>query len=319
MITSATTRIAAIGELLWDLLPSGPRLGGTITNFAVLSAHLGAQVVLLSRVGEDQFGRAAQDLLRHRSEAPSRLDLSCLQQSPDLPTGTVAISLRADGQPSYQILAPVAWDEIDFTAQLASLAPTVGVVCFGSLAQRNPVSRAAIRAFVEATAPSCVKVCDINLRSPFYDTETLRWCLAHTTLLKVSDEELPAVASMLGLEAPNEGEGDDPTAAFTRFARMLLDRAPQCHLIAITLGSSGSLLVDRIASHREPGRPVQVVDTIGAGDAFTAGMVFAYLRGGSLAQISVAGNLCGSFVASQPGATPALPASLKNAIDLALA
>ncbi len=311
MSTPSSARIAAIGELLWDLLPSGARLGGTTTNFAVMSARLGTPTILISRTGHDPFGANALALLA--DAVPGLLDLTYLQVSPTLPTGTVSVTLRPDGQPLYRIDGPVAWDEIGFPSSLAFLAQCVDLVCFGSLAQRNPISRATIRAFIEATLPTAIRVCDINLRMPFCDPDTARWCLHHATILKISEEELPELADMLEIPL-TPSSPDEPDAAETDFARRLLTHAPTCLLVAITLGPRGSLLVSPAETHREPGRSVPVVDTVGAGDAFTAGMVYAYLRRGSLAQINAVGNLCGRFVVGQPGATPELPPSLLEQI-----
>jgi fructokinase len=163
----------------------------------------------------------------------------------------------------------------------------------------------------------------VNLRLPFCDAETLRWCMAHATVLKISDEELPAMARLLDLEGEIfEPDGSDSEESLTDWATaaasLMLDLSPSCSMVAITLGPHGSVLVTPTGRHRHTGFPVKVVDTIGAGDAFTAGMVHAYTRGASLEQVNTVSNLCGSYVASQPGATPELPRSLLAAIDMAL-
>jgi fructokinase len=299
-----TPQIVGIGELLWDLLPGGPRLGGTTTNFSVFCARLGNRAVLVSSVGDDQYGRNAGGML-----VQPNLDLQ-LQLDPAHATGTVEVTFSADNQPSYNIPLGVAWDFIRLTPGLLDVAPAVDAVCFGTLAQRHEASRSTIQAFIKATTPQCVRVFDINIRMPWCTPEVLRWSLDHATIIKVSDEELPLAFSFLGFENPPSPEAT---------ARSLLQTYPRCALVATTLGAQGSLITTREASSRHPGFPIKLVDAVGAGDAFTAGLVHSYLRGASLAQMAEIGNLCGSYVAGQPGATPPLSAELSNRIDALLA
>lgn len=311
----------AIGELLWDLIPGGARLGGTTTNFAVLSARLGEFAALISCIGDDVLGtEAARQLatLASTPQAAGHLDLTCIELSRTLPTGTVSVTFDHSDRPQYQINSPVAWDAILASPRALELAGSAAVICFGTLAQRNEISRDAIRSLVAAAGPSCVRVCDLNLRTPFVSAEVVSWCLRHTDVLKVSDEELPEVGRLIGLADIANGlaatDSDSLTAAATEAAMALLDFAPQCRLVAITLGSRGSLLADRSGTCRHQGFVVPVVDTVGAGDAFTAGLVHAYIRGASLAEISDVSNRCGSYVASQAGATPELPPALLQEI-----
>ncbi len=305
---------------MWDLLPDGPRLGGTTTNFAILSARLGEWVELVSRVGRDELGREAMERLHGVvGAAAERFSLTHVQQADDLATGTVSVTLNAQGQPQYKIHEPVAWDGLTLSDELLELGGRASAICFGTLAQREARSRETIQAFVEASAAECVRVCDVNLRMPFCSAEVLRWCLRQATVLKVSDEELAEVGALLGdarigLGAARRGTALTEAAALTQAAALaaeaLLTHAPQCRLVAITLGAHGSLLADRQSVSRHEGFKVQVADTIGAGDAFTAGLVHAYVRGAALEQINTVSNLCGSYVASQKGATPELPETL---------
>jgi fructokinase len=329
MPSSLSSPVVAIGELLWDLLPSGARLGGTTTNFAVFSARLGQSAALVSRLGNDQLGNSARQLLQQVAQdplpsgAPASLSLAHIQTGDDLPTGTVAVVLRADGAPRYEIAEPVAWDCITLSPELLDLARHATVICFGTLAQREEVSRETIRGFIAAAGPQCVRVCDLNLRSPFCTADVLRWCLAHTDILKVSDEELPEVARLLNQPALAAGFPLTDPATTDQLAdasaSALLHVASQCRLVAITLGAHGSFLADRTHTHRHPGFPTHVVDTVGAGDAFTAGLIHAFLADASLAQMSEVANLCGSFVASQPGASPQLTPPILARIHAALA
>ena len=203
------------------------------------------------------------------------------------------------------------------------MSQSAAVICFGTLAQRHDISRHAIRTLIEAAGPQCVRVCDLNLRAPFCSAEVIRWCISHADVLKISDEELPEVARLLGEPAiatgfPSAAADDALTASATLCAQALLALAPQCRMVSITLGPHGSLLADRTGTCRHKGFVVNVVDTVGAGDAFTAGLVHAYIRGASLAQISEVSNLCGSHVASQSGATPELPPALLLKIQAVL-
>jgi fructokinase len=302
-------QIVAAGELLWDLLPSGARLGGAPANFAVFCARLGNCTVLVSSVGEDDYGRAAARLLVQPS-----LDLRQLQNNKTYPTGTVEVTFSADNQPSYNITRGVAWDFIAVTPELLETAYAADAVCFGTLGQRHEVSRSTIRRLLEATAPECVRVCDVNIRMPDCSPEVLRWSMAHATIIKVSEEELPQVFSFL------DGLGLTRQIAMTPeiAARALLDNFPDCELVATSLGAQGSLLTNREGAFQHPGYPIKLVDSVGAGDAFTAGLLHAYLRGASLPQMAEVGNLCGSYVAGQQGATPPLSAELIDRIGTLL-
>jgi len=332
MLSNVLVPNVAIGELLWDLLPTGPRLGGTTANYAILSSRLGAKSALVSCVGEDELGHEALERLTSvscelalKGAAGGRFDASAVQVSRTLPTGTVSVTLDAAGRPQYEINQPVAWDGIEAESTLLELARQAGVVCFGTLAQRLATSRGTIREFVEATPDACVRVCDLNLRKPFCTEEVVRWCLEHVTLIKVSDEELPEVGRLLGVDKigkgfPYEGLGEEAlTAAAVESAEALLELAPQCELVAVTLGPHGSLIASRGEGwDRHRGFPVKVVDTIGAGDAFTAGLVHAYTRSATVSQMNVVSNLCGSYVASHSGATPELSEELLGSIGAAL-
>jgi fructokinase len=293
-------QIVAVGELLWDLLPSGARLGGAPANFAVFCARLGNCSVLVSSLGNDDYGNAARSMLLQPN-----LDLTQLQMSETYPTGTVEVTFSANNQPSYVISRGVAWDFIQLTPDLLATVRAADAICFETLPQRHEVSRSTIRSMVEAAARECVRVCDINIRMPDCSPEVLRWSVAHADIIKVSEEELPLTFSFLG------GLGL-PTQQLTpeTASRALLENFPDCKLVATTLGAEGSMVTTREGTFKHPGFPVKLVDTVGAGDAFTAGLLHAYLRGASPPLMAKVGNLCGSYVAGQQGATPALSAEL---------
>jgi fructokinase len=300
MSESKVPQIVAVGELLWDLLPSGARLGGAPANFAVFCARLGNHSVLVSSLGSDDYGNAARTQLVQQN-----LDLTQLQMSETHPTGTVEVTFSANNQPSYVISRGVAWDFIQLTPGLLATVRAADAICFETLPQRHEVSRSTIRSLVEAAPAQCVRVCDINIRMPDCSPELLRWSVAHANIIKVSEEELPLTFSFLG------GLGL-PTQQLTpeTASRALLENFPDCRLVATTLGAEGSMVTTREGTFRHPGFPVKLVDTVGAGDAFTAGLLHAYLRGASPPQMAKIGNLCGSYVAGQQGATPPLSAEL---------
>jgi fructokinase len=237
------------------------------------------------------------------------VDASYLQTDTEHATGSVSVSLH-DGQPEYVIHQPVAWDFLAATPEWRELARKADAVCFGTLAQRSAASRSAIHSFLEATAPECVRVFDVNLRKPFFDADVLTGSLHHATLLKLNDAEMPVVLSLLSLQ---KDSGTDE-ASLLAGARRLLSGFP-VHLVCVTMGGRGSLLVTRDGYHRHYGIPAQVVDTVGAGDAFTAALVSFFLQRAPLPLLNEAGNRWGSWVASQQGAMPLLPAHVRDEIE----
>lgn len=308
--------IVAVGEVLWDLLPSGPRLGGAIANLAAASARLGHAAALVSCVGDDAWGRKARAALLAQS-AGTALDAALLQTTTAAPTGTVGVELGPGGHPRYVFATPSAWDRIEVTPEAMTAAAAAGALCFGSLAQRDEPSRSAIRSLVLATGG--LRVFDVNVRLPFCTAEVVQWSLQHADLVKISEEELARVLGMCGkARAPFSEEEPWEMQDLEDAAQAVLAFAPACHLVAVTLGPRGSLLITRDKIHRHPGFNILVEDTVGAGDAFTAGMVHAYLHGGSLKAINEVGNLCGSYVASQPGAMPVYTAALLEKVAAAL-
>jgi len=299
--------ILGIGELLWDLLPSGPRLGGAPANFAVMAGRLGNHSVVLSRIGRDDLGRSAVDILD-----PLPADASHIQIDTAHETGRVDVTF-ANGQPSYSIHEPAAWDALELTDDWVQLAERADAICFGSLAQRARESRQTLQTLAAQTSSTCIRVFDVNLRPPFYSGEILQESLELATVAKMNDAEVPLVLSLLGLpgsEGPNALQID---------AERLLAEFPTLTLIAITRGAHGSLLVAPHESHSHPGIPTTVADTIGAGDAFTAALTHYLLRGAPLPILNEAGNQWGSYIASQQGAMPPLPDSKRTEIESAIA
>ena len=288
--------VLGLGELLWDMLPEGPRLCGAPANFSVMAARLGNHAVLLSRIGRDDLGRRALDALE-----PLPVDTSFVETDPAHETGRVTVSFQAD-QPQYTIHQPAAWDFMELTDEWLRLAERADALCFGSLAQRSLESQQTIQTMAAQTSSKCIRIFDVNLRTPFYSGEVIQESLELATVLKMNDEEVALVLRLLGLA---EGEGRE-TDVLGQSAERLLSEFPALNMVAITCGGEGSLLVTRNEWDRHPGFPVEVADTVGAGDAFTAALTHYLLRGASLAMLNEAGNRWGSWVASQSGAMPEL-------------
>jgi len=280
--------IVGLGEVLWDVFPTHKQLGGAPANFAYISSLLGEEGVVASRIGDDELGAEVESRLKSLG-----LDTSHLQRCTMHPTGTVKVQLGSDGQPRFEITKSVAWDFIEWTPELKALAARADAVCFGSLAQREPASRATIQQFLRATRQGSVRVFDVNLRQAFYSPDVLEASAKSATILKLNHEEVPLV--MRALHAPELAERGAAEWMCERFG---------LKLVCITRGGAGSMLVSPSGHHEHAGYLVQVADTVGAGDAFTATMVHHYLRGSDLATMNDAANRMGAWVASKSGATP---------------
>ena len=301
--------ILGLGELLWDMLPEGPRLGGAPANFTVMAGRLGNHAAILSRIGRDDLGREAVHLLD-----PLPADASSLQVDATHETGRVTVSFN-NGQPEYTIHQPAAWDFLELSDEWVKLAERADAICFGSLAQRSLESRQSIQTLAAQTSSRCVRIFDVNLRPPFYSSEVIQESLELATVMKMNDAEVPLVLALLGMPVEEDGS----VASLRSGAERLLTEFPTLQMIAVTRGGHGSLLVTREEWHEHPGFPVRIADTIGAGDAFTAAIAHYLLRGAELPVLNEAGNRWGSWVASQSGAMPALPESVRAEIDAAIA
>ncbi len=280
--------------MLWDVFPGGNKLGGAPLNFSHHGAQLGAEAYPVSAVGADSDGEEIRQIL-----ASKNLPDLHVQTDAAHPTGRVNVTLK-DGKPTYEILRDVAWDNIRFTPALAELAARANAACFGSLAQRNSVSRHSIHAFLDAMRPESLRIFDINLRQDFFNREIVESSLRRANILKLSDEELPVLAPMFDLV------GDVPTQLRRLLALFDL------RLVAYTRGGSGSLLLTANETSEHPGLPTEVIDTVGAGDSFTAALCTGLLQDLPLAEINSHANQVAAFVCSQAGATPTLPSRITN-------
>jgi fructokinase len=296
-----TPLVVGLGELIWDLLPTGKRLGGAPSNFAYVSRLLGADAAVATRVGRDALGREAIERLS-RAGVSSRY----VQHDEEHPTGTVGVTVGAGGEPHFNVNENSAWDYLEWTAEWEDLAACTSLVCFGTLGQRHAAARETIKLFLEHTRPGALRLFDVNLRHSFFTPNMLARSLALSTVVKLNAEELSAAASMLGLGAAGELET----------ARALLARFP-LKLVAVTRGARGSLLVTRDAEDDHPGfRAARVMDTIGCGDAFAAALAHCLRRSAPLARTNEVANRVGAWLATQQGATPdADPATVARLLE----
>jgi fructokinase len=296
--------ILGVGELLWDILPSGPRLGGAPANFSVMAARLGNHAAILSRVGRDDLGRRAIEVLDSLPVDATQVQVDSLHES-----GRVTVELDA-GQPTYTIHEAAAWDFLELSDEWVRLAECADAICFGSLAQRHPTSRQTIQTLAAQTSSACIRVFDVNLRAPFYSGEVIKQSLELATVVKMNDAEVPLVLGLLGLPSYDGPEHDRLRLG----AERLLEAFPTLGMVAVTRGAAGSLLVRRGEWYEHPGIAVKVADTIGAGDAFTAALTHYMLHGADLATLNEAGNRWGAWMASQAGAMPTLPDEVRTGI-----
>lgn len=284
--------VAGIGELLWDVFPTHKRLGGAPANFAYHCSGLGATAWPVSCVGADPLGELICNTLREKG-----VDTRYVMESGAYPTGTVEVVLNA-GKPSYDIRENVAWDHIVCGNELNAFAATLDAVCFGSLSQRAGESRGAIRSFLQHVPHDALKIFDVNLRQEFYSKELIEESLKRANILKLSDEELPVLAGYFDLQG---GTLAQLTQLRERF---------DLKLIAYTRGPDGSLLVGSGEVDDSAGLVTKAVDSVGAGDSFTAALCMGLLRGWALKKVNEFANEVATFVCSQKGATPVLPGRL---------
>ena len=262
--------IISLGEVLWDLFPDGQRFGGAQANFACHAAIQGAAVTMVSAVGDDQHGHDAIGIL-----SAYGIDVSLVQIIPDAPTGTVGVALDNNGKPTFTIHQGSAWDRIIWNDALTSRITTADAVSFGTLGQRSAVSRATIRRAVKAAlAKGIPRVLDINLRPPFFDAEMIRDSVQLASILKLSDDELVEVCSACSISETDQPEGD---------LRGLLEFG-SLDMVVLTRGKDGAVLVTPDDTFTQNGISVNVIDTVGAGDSFTAAFLIGELRGESRKQ-----------------------------------
>lgn len=289
--------IVGLGEALWDMLPQGAQLGGAPANFAYHAGQFGQDAIAVSALGNDILG---DETLRQLDD--KRLDY--IMPRVGYPTGTVGVELNDDGIPTYDIKNNVAWDNIPFTPEMQDVAANARAVCFGTLAQRDAISRGTIHSFLDATPESCLKIFDINLRGNFYTKEIIRDSLRRCNVLKINDEELVIIGRMFdypGLDMENK--------CWLILGKYDLD------MLVLTCGTNGSYVFAPGTKSFKETPNVKVADTVGAGDSFTGSFTAAILAGMSIAEAHSLAVDVSAYVCTQKGAMPTLPAELVSRVQ----
>lgn len=285
--------VVGIGEILWDMFPSGKQLGGAPANFAYHVSQFGCPGVVVSAIGRDE--PLSSEILHTLNEK----NIDSALEIVDYPTGRVMVLLDDNGIPTYDIVKDVAWDHIPFTDNLRDIAKRTVAVCFGSLAQRNPLSRHTIMEFVDSVpdTPSTYKIFDVNLRQNFYDIEILRSSIQRCNLLKINDEELLIIKELFGYSS---------SMTDTSACRKLMQDF-SLRLLILTCGSAGSFVYTPDKVLFRDSCKIDVVDTVGAGDSFTASFVASLLNGADIETAHAVAVETSGYVCSQKGAMPVMP------------
>lgn len=288
--------VVGMGEALWDVLPEGKKIGGAPANFAYHVSQFGLPSRVVSAVGSDPLGREIVENFTSKG-------LNHLIEEVPYPTGTVQVEIDPAGVPQYDIKENVAWDNIPYTGRLEALAGQTRAVCFGSLAQRNVVSRDTINRFLDAmpqTADSLV-VFDVNLRQGFYTKEILCNSMKRCNILKINDEELVTVSRMFGY----------PGIDLQDKCWILLGKY-NLRMLILTCGINGSYVFTPGNVSFQPTPKVEVADTVGAGDSFTAAFIASLLKGKSVTEAHALAVRTSAFVCTRKGAMPELPPDLRS-------
>ncbi len=283
-----------MGEALWDVLPEGKKIGGAPANFAYHVSQFGLPSCVVSAVGDDPLGNEIMENFNSKG-------LNCLIDKVPYPTGTVQVEIDQAGIPQYEIKENVAWDNIPYTAPLETLAGRTKAVCFGSLAQRNVVSRSTVNRFLDAmpTDDETLVVFDVNLRQGFYNKEILCNSMKRCNILKINDEELVTVSRMFGY----------PGIDLQDKCWILLGKY-NLKMLILTCGINGSYVFTPGNVSFQPTPKVEVADTVGAGDSFTAAFIASILKGKSVEEAHRMAVQTSAFVCTRKGAMPVLPPEL---------
>ncbi len=286
--------VVGLGEVLWDVLPDGKKLGGAPANFAYHAGQfLGIDnTIAVSALGNDKLGDETIEALKEHG-------LNDLLPRVPYPTGTVQVQLDEQGIPTYDIKENVAWDNIPFDDDIAAIARNCRAVCFGSLAQRNVVSRETIQKFLDATPADCVKIFDINLRQQFYTKEIIKESLLRCNILKINDEELVLIGRMFGYPGL-----DIENKCWLILGKYNLD------MLVLTCGTNGSYVFTPGQMSFQATPKVEVADTVGAGDSFTGSFCAAILSGKPVAEAHKLAVEVSAFVCTQNGAMPVMKPEL---------
>lgn len=278
--------VVGIGELLWDMLPTGKKAGGAPINFVYHASRLGAEGYAVSAIGDDSLGKEIIEEL-------DKYHIQHLIEKVPYPTGTVKVELTEEGIPSYTISERVAWDHIIATSNAIDLAEQADAICFGTLAQRSAQSRETIQAISSFAPEDAYRLFDINLRQHYYSKELIEESFYLANVLKANEEEFVVLKELFGLTGSEE-----------ETARWFIEKY-NLRMLVLTAGASHSTIYTREEISTLPTPKVQVADTVGAGDAFDAALIIALLKGKSLVEAHHEAVKCAAFVCSKVGAWPA--------------
>ena len=284
-------RILSFGDMLWDLFPEGPRFGGAPGNYACHAARLGGEVYMVSGVGTGERGTAALAVLKSQGVKD---DL--VQRLEDYPTGIVTVEVDEGGKPTFEIGKDAAWDHWEWNQAIEEKVRGADAVCFGTLGQRGQSPRAGIRKAMQlAKDEGIMRVHDVNLRPPFFDDALIRDSLALCSVYKLSDDELERVCQACGIPV-----SDDPLQSL----QAILEKYA-LEVLVMTKGAEGAVLLTSDSTYEQPGVKATIVDTVGAGDSFTAALTLGLLRKDPFPEIL--SNACevAAQVCSHAGAVPA--------------
>lgn len=279
--------VVGLGEILWDVFPERKILGGAPANFAYHVSQFGFNGYAVSAIGDDLLGKEILQSLESKG-------LNYMLETTDFPTGTVQVTLNKHGIPQYEICENVAWDNIPFTSRTENLAKSTGTVCFGSLAQRNTVSRDTIRKFIGCMPEDSLKIFDINLRLNYYSKNVIHESLGLANMMKINDDEVIRIAELFQWS----GEEQD-------ICQRLL-KEYDLKILILTKGTEGSFVFTPYQASYLPTPKVHVADTVGAGDSFTAAFVAAYLHGERIEDAHQLAVEVSAYVCLQHGAMPKL-------------
>lgn len=286
--------IVGLGEILFDCLPEGKKLGGAPANFAYHAGQFGLNGIAVSAIGKDELGQEILDILGEKN-------LQTCLETVDFPTGTVQVTLDEKGIPQYDICEGVAYDNIPWTPAVEAIAKEAKAVCFGTLAQRNAVSQSTVQKFLESMPEGSLKIYDINLRQHWYTQEIIEKCMKLSDILKINDEEIETVGNMLGLSGISMQ--DKCWVLLSKYA---------LKMVILTCGTDGSYVFTPGQVSFQPTPKVQVADTVGAGDSFTSAFCSAVLSGKTVADAHQLAVQVSAYVCTQNGAMPILPEEIKK-------
>ncbi len=289
--------VVGLGEALWDVLPEGKKLGGAPANFAFHAGQFGLNSIAVSALGEDKLEEETIQQLEEKNLQ------YCMPRVP-YPTGTVQVTLDNEGIPTYDIKENVAWDNIPFNDDVKAIAENTRAVCWGSLAQRNIVSRESIYKFLDATPKDCMKIFDINLRQNFYTKEVICESMKRCNILKINDEELVLIGRMFGYPGL-----DIENKCWLILGKYNLD------MLVLTCGTNGSYVFTPGSMSYQPTPKVEVADTVGAGDSFTGTFCASILAGKPVTEAHKLAVSVSAYVCTQNGAMPILPEEVKEMKD----